>query len=126
MNEVLWCPRHSEDTTIAGFSGRRAECMELHREVGELAITQPMPPMAELGQLEPAPRSALRTVWFPHHVPDRVVVVDEAPHTVGAGRCDVPAQPGLAGVGPARSVTREALRNLASLDFHRTLAVRPA
>jgi acetoacetyl-CoA synthetase len=96
------------------------------RDDGALLCFIVLAPGAELSEVEPALRSALRTGLSPRHVPDRFIVVDEVPRTLSGKKCEVPVKRILAGADPAAAVSREALRNPASLDFYRTFAIESA
>ncbi|MBQ0928801.1 acetoacetate--CoA ligase [Saccharopolyspora endophytica] len=61
-------------------------------------------------------KAALRTELSPRHVPNRFIVVDEVPRTLNGKKLEVPVKKILAGTPPERAVSRDALRNPASLD----------
>ena len=66
---------------------------------------------AELADVEPRLRAALRDELSPRHVPDRFVVVDAVPRTLSGKKCEVPVKRILAGVDPDTAVSRGALAN---------------
>ena len=66
---------------------------------------------ADLADVEPRVRTALRTELSPRHVPDRFVVVDAVPRTLSGKKCEVPVKRILAGVDPDKAVSRGALAN---------------
>ena len=66
-------------------------------------------PGAELADVEPALRKALRSELSPRHVPDRFVVVDAIPRTLNGKKCEVPVKKILAGVAADKAVSQGAL-----------------
>jgi acetoacetyl-CoA synthetase len=66
---------------------------------------------AELDDVAPALRKALRSELSPRHVPDRFVVVEAIPRTLNGKKCEVPVKKILAGVDPDKAVSRGALLN---------------
>lgn len=66
---------------------------------------------AELADVEPALRKALRSELSPRHVPDRFIVVAEIPRTLNGKKTEVPVKKILAGMDPDRAVSRGALQN---------------
>lgn len=85
------------------------------RAEGALVCFLVLAPGAELVDVEPVLRRALRTELSPRHVPDRFVVVDAVPRTLSGKKCEVPVKKILAGVAPERAVSRGALQNPDSL-----------
>ena len=73
-------------------------------------------PGADLGEVEPRLRAALRSELSPRHVPDRFLLVDEVPRTLSGKKCEVPVKRILAGVDPDKAVSRGALSNPSALD----------
>jgi acetoacetyl-CoA synthetase len=66
---------------------------------------------ADLTELEPRLRAALRAELSPRHVPDRFLSVDEVPRTLSGKKCEVPVKRILAGMDPDKAVSRGALKN---------------
>jgi acetoacetyl-CoA synthetase len=89
---------------------------------GELLCFLVLDPDVTLAELEPRLKSELRTNLSPRHVPNRFVAVDEIPRTLNGKKCEVPVKKILAGAPPERAVSRDALRNPASLDPFLALA----
>jgi acetoacetyl-CoA synthetase len=81
------------------------------RDEGKLLCFLVLLPGAQLEDVEPALRRALRTELSPRHVPDRFVVVDAVPRTLNGKKCEVPVKRILAGVAPEKAVSRGALQN---------------
>ncbi|MBW0089071.1 acetoacetate--CoA ligase [Pseudonocardia sp. KRD-184] len=81
------------------------------RDEGALLCFLVLAPGAELADVEPDLRKALRTELSPRHVPDRFVVVDAIPRTLNGKKCEVPVKKILAGVAPDKAVSRGALQN---------------
>jgi acetoacetyl-CoA synthetase len=79
---------------------------------------------ADLAELQPRLRTALRKELSPRHVPDRFLPVDEVPITLSGKKCEVPVKRILAGVDPDQAVSRGALRNPGALDLFVDLARR--
>lgn len=71
---------------------------------------------ADLNEVQPKLKAALRTELSPRHVPNRFIVVDEVPRTLNGKKLEVPVKKILAGTPPERAVSRDALQNPASLD----------
>ena len=86
------------------------------REEGALLCFLVLTSGAELEDVEPVLRKALRTELSPRHVPDRFLVVDEIPRTLNGKKCEVPVKKIIAGVDPEKAVSREALQNPDALD----------
>jgi acetoacetyl-CoA synthetase len=80
-------------------------------EEGALLCFLVLAPGAELAEVEPGLRAALRKELSPRHVPDRFLLVDEVPRTLSGKKCEVPVKRILAGVDPERAVSRDALQN---------------
>ncbi|MEV1119013.1 acetoacetate--CoA ligase [Actinosynnema sp. NPDC049800] len=89
---------------------------------GELLCFLVLDEGVHLADLEPRLRSELRTNLSPRHVPNRFVAVAEIPRTLNGKKCEVPVKKILAGTPPERAVSRDALRNPASLDPFLALA----
>ncbi|MCI2423493.1 acetoacetate--CoA ligase [Saccharopolyspora sp. K220] len=83
---------------------------------GELLCFLVLADGADLGEVQPKLAAALRTELSPRHVPNRFIVVDEVPRTLNGKKLEVPVKKILAGTPPERAVSRDALRNPASLD----------
>jgi acetoacetyl-CoA synthetase len=66
---------------------------------------------AELADVEPRLRTALRAQLSPRHVPDRFIPIAVVPRTLNGKKCEVPVKRILAGVPVERAVSREALQN---------------
>ncbi|MDQ2583227.1 acetoacetate--CoA ligase [Saccharothrix yanglingensis] len=92
------------------------------RTNGELLCFLVLEEGADLAEVEPVLRRDLRVNLSPRHVPDRFVAVDEVPRTLNGKKCEVPVKKILAGTPPERAVSRDALRNPASLDPFLTMA----
>jgi acetoacetyl-CoA synthetase len=80
-------------------------------EEGELLCFLVLAPAADLAEVEPRLRRALRSELSPRHVPDRLVLVDEIPRTLNGKKCEVPVKRILEGVPEERAISREALTN---------------
>jgi acetoacetyl-CoA synthetase len=78
---------------------------------GQLLCFLVLAPGAELPNVEPQLRQALRKQLSPHHVPDRFVAIDDGPRTLNGKKCEVPVKKILTGTPPDKAVSREALRN---------------
>jgi acetoacetyl-CoA synthetase len=81
------------------------------RDEGALLCFVVLAEGATLDDVEPRLRRALRTELSPRHVPDRFLVVDAVPRTLNGKKCEVPVKKILAGVDPAKAVSRGALQN---------------
>ena len=81
------------------------------RKEGALLCFLVPAPGAELSEVEPKLRAALRSELSPRHVPDRFIVVDAIPRTLNGKKCEVPVKKILAGVDPEKAVSRGALQN---------------
>ena len=79
------------------------------RDEGELLCFLVLADEADLADVEPTLRKALRSELSPRHVPDRFHVVDAVPRTLNGKKCEVPVKKILAGVDPDRAVSRDAL-----------------
>lgn len=88
----------------------------LGREDGELLCFIVLVDGADLFDVEPALRTALRGQLSPRHVPDRFVPVDDVPRTLNGKKCEVPVRKILSGVEVERSVSTSALANPESLQ----------
>ena len=82
---------------------------------GELLCFLVLAEGATLADVEPTLRRELRTQLSPRHVPDRFYVVDVIPRTLNGKKCEVPVKKILAGASPDKAVSRDALRDPASL-----------
>jgi acetoacetyl-CoA synthetase len=89
---------------------------------GELLCFLVLAPGADLEDLKPKLKSALRAELSPRHVPDEYFVVADIPRTLSGKKCEVPVKRILAGTDPNKAVSRDALANPAALDFFITLA----
>lgn len=78
---------------------------------GELLCFLVLGDGAELADVEPSLRQALRSELSPRHVPDRFIVVDAIPRTLNGKKCEVPVKKILSGVAPDKAVSRGALQN---------------
>jgi len=83
---------------------------------GELLCFLVLAPDVTLSSVEDSLRRSLRSALSPRHVPDRFIVVAEIPRTLNGKKCEVPVKKILAGVEPAKAVSRDALANPAALD----------
>jgi acetoacetyl-CoA synthetase len=83
---------------------------------GALLCFLVLAPDAELGDVEPKLRKALRSELSPRHVPDRFAVVEAVPRTRNGKKCEVPVKRILAGVAPEVAVSRSALQDPEALD----------
>ncbi|WP_163504892.1 acetoacetate--CoA ligase [Fodinicola acaciae] len=83
---------------------------------GELLCFLVLAPGADLEELKPKVKAALRTELSPRHVPDSFVVVDDVPRTLNGKKCEVPVKKILAGTPAEKAVSRDALANPAALD----------
>jgi acetoacetyl-CoA synthetase len=93
-------------------------------DVGLLLCFVVLAPDADLAELEPRLRTALRQELSPRHVPDRFLPVVEVPRTLSGKKCEVPVKRILAGADPDTAVSRGALRNPDALDHFVELARR--
>jgi acetoacetyl-CoA synthetase len=93
-------------------------------EEGALLCFLVLAPGADLAEVEPRLRTALRKELSPRHVPDRFVVVKEVPRTLSGKKCEVPVKRILAGVDPDKAVSRGALQNPEALEPFIELAGR--
>jgi acetoacetyl-CoA synthetase len=93
-------------------------------EEGELLCFLVLAPDAELADVEPKLRRALRSELSPRHVPDRFLLVEEIPRTLNGKKCEVPVKRILDGVPEDRAVSRDALANPQSLRPFVQLAAR--
>jgi acetoacetyl-CoA synthetase len=78
---------------------------------GALLCFVVLAPGADLAEVEPRLRAALRSELSPRHVPDRFAAVGEVPRTLSGKKCEVPVKRILAGVDPDKAVSRGALQN---------------
>src|SRR5215203_5283343 len=76
---------------------------------GELLCFLVLAPGADLGEVEPRLRRALRAELSPRHVPDRFLVIDAVPRTLTGKKLEVPVKKTLAGVTPDAAVSRDAV-----------------
>ena len=95
-------------------------------EEGALLCFLVLTPGAELADVEPALRKALRSELSPRHVPDRFVIVEAIPRTLNGKKCEVPVKKILAGVAADKAVSRGALLNPDALTPFLDLAGRGA
>jgi acetoacetyl-CoA synthetase len=94
-------------------------------EEGALLCFLVLAPGAQLTDLEPKLRRALRSELSPRHVPDRFLLVEEIPRTLNGKKCEVPVKRILDGVPEERAVSRGALANPEALRPFLDLAQRP-
>jgi acetoacetyl-CoA synthetase len=90
------------DTTAAGVEGA-------------LLCFVVLAPGADLAEVEPRLRAALRAELSPRHVPNEFIPVDDVPRTLNGKKCEVPVKRILAGTEVDRAVSRDALANPDSL-----------
>jgi acetoacetyl-CoA synthetase len=76
---------------------------------GELLCFLVLAPGADLVEVEPRLRRALRAELSPRHVPDRFLVIDAVPRTLTGKKLEVPVKKILAGVAPDAAVSRDAV-----------------
>jgi acetoacetyl-CoA synthetase len=76
--------------------------------------------------LREAIRQALRQALSPRHVPDRILAVDEIPHTLNGKKVEVPVKRILRGEPPDSVLRREALARPEAIDPFVALAERLA
>src|SRR3954451_2210639 len=76
---------------------------------GELLCFLVLAPGADLAEVEPGLRRALRAELSPRHVPDRFLVIDAVPRTLTGKKLEVPVKKILAGVAPDAAVSRDAV-----------------
>ncbi|MDN5858318.1 MAG: acetoacetate--CoA ligase [Pseudonocardia sp.] len=79
------------------------------KDEGALLCFLVLAPGAELADVEPKLRKALRTELSPRHVPDRFELITTVPRTLNGKKCEVPVKKILAGVAPDKAVSRGAL-----------------
>ena len=100
---------------IEGFD-EVADSLVVDTGDGGLLCFVVLAPGAELGDVEPRVRAALRSELSPRHVPDRFLTVEAVPRTLSGKKCEVPVKRILAGVDPEKAVSRDALVNPDALD----------
>jgi acetoacetyl-CoA synthetase len=61
-------------------------------------------------------KATLKKQLSPRHVPDAIYAIDEIPYTISGKKVETPVKKILAGVDPSLAVSRDTLRNPASLD----------
>jgi acetoacetyl-CoA synthetase len=83
---------------------------------GELLCFLVLAEGVDLEAVQPKLKAALRKELSPRHVPNRFIVVDEVPRTLNGKKLEVPVKKILAGTPAERAVSRDALRNPASLE----------
>jgi acetoacetyl-CoA synthetase len=83
---------------------------------GELLCFVVLAPGAQLADIEPRLRSALRKELSPRHVPDRFLVIDEVPRTLNGKKCEVPVKKILSGFDVEKAVSKGALANPEALE----------
>jgi acetoacetyl-CoA synthetase len=76
---------------------------------GELLCLLVLAPGADLADVEPRLRRALRAELSSRHVPDRFLVIDAVPRTLTGKKLEVPVKKILAGVAPDAAVSRDAV-----------------
>jgi acetoacetyl-CoA synthetase len=76
---------------------------------GELLCFLVLAPGADLAEVEPRLRRALRAELSPRHVPDRFLAIDAVPRTLTGKKLEVPVKKILAGVAPDAAVSRDAV-----------------
>ncbi|MEV0698429.1 acetoacetate--CoA ligase [Saccharopolyspora sp. NPDC050389] len=92
---------------------------------GELLCFLVLAEGAQLDEVRPKLKAALRTELSPRHVPNRFIVVDEVPRTLNGKKLEVPVKKILAGTPPERAVSRDALLNPAALEPFVQLSAHP-
>ena len=85
------------------------------RTDGELLCFLVLAPGAELADVEPELRSALREQLSPRHVPNTFILIDAVPRTPNGKKCEVPVKKILSGVPVDRAISAAALRDPKSL-----------
>jgi acetoacetyl-CoA synthetase len=84
---------------------------------GELLLFVVLEPGHDLtDELAGRIRRGLRSELSPRHAPDRIIRVDDVPHTLTGKKCEVPVKRILWGAAPQNVVSEGALRNPASLQ----------
>jgi acetoacetyl-CoA synthetase len=76
--------------------------------------------------LRSAIRAALRDALSPRHVPDRIVQVEEIPHTLNGKKVEVPVKRILRGEPAERVLSRDALARPEAIEPFVALAARLA
>ncbi|MGI5126797.1 acetoacetate--CoA ligase [Pseudonocardia sp. CA-107938] len=76
---------------------------------GALLCFVVLAPGAQLADIEPQLRKALRSELSPRHVPDRFEIIDKVPRTLNGKKCEVPVKKILAGTDPDKAVSKGAL-----------------
>lgn len=61
--------------------------------------------------------SALRRLYTPRHVPDRIIEIADIPKTLTGKKMEVPVRKILMGVAPDKAVNRNTMVNPAAIDF---------
>lgn len=61
-------------------------------------------------------KQTLRTQFSPRHVPDAVYQINEVPYTISGKKLETPIKKILSGVDPSLVITKDTLRNPASLE----------
>jgi acetoacetyl-CoA synthetase len=90
----------------------------------ELLCFVVLAPGADLAELEPRLRRALRSGLSPRHVPDRFIIVSAIPRTLNGKKCEIPVKKILAGIAPGDAVSPAALENPHTLDIFTELAAK--
>ena len=68
-------------------------------------------------------KQKLRTTYSPRHVPDQIITVPDIPYTISGKKMEAPVKKILLGQQPGSVLNKDAMRNPASLDFYRKLAL---
>ncbi|MBD0863450.1 acetoacetate--CoA ligase [Gordonia sp. zg691] len=89
---------------------------------GELVCFVVLAEGHELGHVEKAVRTLIRTQLSPRHVPDRIIAAPDVPRTLNGKKCEIPVKKILAGTPVARAINSDALANPDALDFYAGLA----
>lgn len=95
---------------------------EAGRPEGKLLCFVVLAAGADLVDLEPRLRAALREQLSPRHVPNRFIPVDAVPHTLNGKKCEVPVKKILSGIPAEAAISRDALRDPDALHAFVALA----
>ena len=60
--------------------------------------------------------AAIRNAYSPRHVPDRIIAVEEIPHTLTGKKMEVPVRRILMGAAPEKAANRNAMANPGAID----------
>jgi acetoacetyl-CoA synthetase len=60
--------------------------------------------------------AAIRNTYSPRHVPDRIIALEEIPHTLTGKKMEVPVRRILMGAAPEKAANRNAMANPKAID----------